>query len=457
MKTIESRSKAIIEGDVWKVIIMIALPMAIQNLLQAVYSLLDTIFATELGEAVVAAISYISPANELVISIGTGLSVAGTTLIARKIALNENKMYKSYVANALLAIGLVGLVTLMIGLFFSDNLVVLFKVASRQASYAETYLRLFMVFAPLSLINGMYLSIKRADGNSKLIFTIAIINVTIKLILNWFFIYVVKMGLPSLVYSTAITNALIVVYGYYDLFIKSDLNISRSDFKVNISFLKSTAIMGFPIAIEKSVLQFGHLATHYYAEQAGIMAAYGMANRVNNLTLAFLSGVGIAIGPIISQNVAVKNLKRIKEIVLKASLINACIGGLMTFSLYQLIPYIFSSVEGSSSTMTTIKGGFLIIGCATFFWGIMQVMLGTFHGFGKTKYNLIFAMLRLYCVRLPIVIAVYHLTVYKTLSVWIGSGASNVLGSFIAMFIAIKILPKSIRKEKDYEVRHKSS
>lgn len=444
MKDIKSRSEAILEGNIWKVVLLIALPMAIQNLLQAVYSLLDTVFASELGQDVVAGISYISPVNNLVVALGTGLSVAATTLIAREIARKDYKSYRIYVANSLFLMAIISIFATIFGTLFTPQIISFFKVAPDKVIYASTYLWWFLLFSPITLLSGMFLSIKRADGNSKLIFVMAVLHLLIKLVLNWLFIYVFKLGIASLVFSTAIANSTALFYGIYDLFvIKNEFQISKKDFIVKKSILLPMVIIGFPVAVEKSLLQFGHLITHYYAESLDVMAAYGMSNKINNITLSLLSGVGMAVAPIISQNLAVGNEKRIKEAIIKTSLFNAFLGLFTSTVLFFTIPIFYRSIISNSELYSDISSGYKIVAFATFFWGIMQVMLGTFHGYGKTKYNLLFGLTRLYMIRIPVIWIVYKFTLYAKFSVWIGAATSNILGAVVSILIALVKLPKT--------------
>ncbi len=448
----QERSQKILNGNVWAVIGLIALPMAIQNLLQAIYALLDTIFATGLGDNTVAAINYIGPANNLIVAIGQGISVAATTLIARRIAANDNEGYKKYVANSIYVLAITGLIMLVIGYPFAGIILNLTGINSDLYPIALDYFRAFILFSPFALLSGVYIGIKRAEGHSSIIFIIALFSVVVKSVVNFVFINKLNYGVEWFAMSTGIANLLVCLYGFYDLMLRRKTKrLAFSDFKMDKTILVAMVIMGLPVALEKSFLQFGHLVTHNYAQELGIMTEFSIANKINNLTLSFLSGVGMAITPIVSQNFAVNNFARIRSIVIKLSIINACIGLIMTLTLQFMVSPIISMIPDFSGNVDEVLRGFRIIGAATFFWGIMQVMLGTFHGYGKTGYNLIFGIIRLYGIRLPIMLFMYYLTAYPKLSVWIGAAASNILGAFIAIAIAVIMLPKAnrLKLEKD--------
>ncbi len=447
----QQRSEKILNGNVWAVICLIALPMAIQNLLQAVYALLDTIFATGLGENTVSAINYIGPANSIIVAIGQGISVAATTLIAKKIAQKDEEGYRRYVANAIFVLAITSAVMLVLILPFAGVILNFTGIDEELYNIALTYFRAFILFSPFSLLSGVYIGIKRAEGHSSIILIMALFSVIVKIIVNFIFISKLGFGVEWFAMSTGIANMFIVLYGVYDLLIRRKTKrLGLKDFKIERAVIVTMVLMGLPVAVEQSFLQVGHQFTHNFAQDLGIMADYSIANKINNLTLSFLSGVGMAITPIVSQNFTVNNFQRIKSIVIKVCIINAFIGLFMTLTLQFLVEPIINMMPDFNGDVNDVLRGFRILGTATFFWGIMQVMLGVFRGYGKTKYNLFFAIIRLYGIRIPVLLLVYYFTPFPELSVWIGAAASNILGAFVAVGIAFVLIPKinKIKLEK---------
>ncbi|MBA3065346.1 MATE family efflux transporter, partial [bacterium] len=76
-------SRILTEGSILRAIFTLSWPVVAANILQTVYNLTDAFWVGRLGEAAVAAVSFSFPILFLLISIGAGLSIAGTILVAQ--------------------------------------------------------------------------------------------------------------------------------------------------------------------------------------------------------------------------------------------------------------------------------------------------------------------------------------------------------------------------------------
>lgn len=71
------------EGKILNSLVSLALPIIFANILQTAYQLIDTFWLGRLGANAVAAVSLSFPILFLVLSIGAGLTLAGTVLVAQ--------------------------------------------------------------------------------------------------------------------------------------------------------------------------------------------------------------------------------------------------------------------------------------------------------------------------------------------------------------------------------------
>jgi Na+-driven multidrug efflux pump len=81
------------EGSIIKSIIFLSVPIIIANLLQTAYQLIDTFWVGRVGATAVAAVSISFPILFLIISLGGGLGIAGTVLVAQYKGRNDKKNF----------------------------------------------------------------------------------------------------------------------------------------------------------------------------------------------------------------------------------------------------------------------------------------------------------------------------------------------------------------------------
>src|SRR5947209_15612943 len=97
----------LLEGPILKSLLTLAVPIALANVLQAAYQLIDAFWVGRLGGAAVAAVSVSTPVMFLTIALGAGLAIAGSTLVAQYFGAKNHDMVDHVAAQTLLMVVLV--------------------------------------------------------------------------------------------------------------------------------------------------------------------------------------------------------------------------------------------------------------------------------------------------------------------------------------------------------------
>src|SRR3954464_5326145 len=105
----------LLEGPILKSLLSLAVPIALANVLQAAYQLIDAYWVGRLGGSAVAAVSVTTPVMFLTIGLGAGLALAGSTLIAQYFGARNQEMVDHVAAQTLLMIVLVSVVLSVAG------------------------------------------------------------------------------------------------------------------------------------------------------------------------------------------------------------------------------------------------------------------------------------------------------------------------------------------------------
>src|SRR3954454_19098022 len=105
----------LLEGPILRSLLTLAIPIALANVLQAAYQLIDAFWVGRLGGSAVAAVSVSTPIMFLTIGLGAGLAIAGSTLVAQYFGAKNQDMVDHVAAQTLLMIVLVSAVLGAIG------------------------------------------------------------------------------------------------------------------------------------------------------------------------------------------------------------------------------------------------------------------------------------------------------------------------------------------------------
>ena len=96
MKNIgRKNTQLILSGNIPKALLSLAIPIVINNFIQTMYNLTDTFWLGKIGTANQAAITLVSPFQNILINFGAGITTAGAILISQYLGAKEDKQANS--------------------------------------------------------------------------------------------------------------------------------------------------------------------------------------------------------------------------------------------------------------------------------------------------------------------------------------------------------------------------
>src|SRR5690554_4299898 len=108
------------EGSILKSLINLAIPIILANILQTAYQLIDTFWLGRLGANAVAAVSLSFPILFLVLSIGSGLTLAGTVIVAQYKGADDQREIDFSSSQTVLVVFLVSVLLAVVGNFAAE-------------------------------------------------------------------------------------------------------------------------------------------------------------------------------------------------------------------------------------------------------------------------------------------------------------------------------------------------
>ncbi|WP_320048120.1 MATE family efflux transporter [uncultured Ilyobacter sp.] len=431
------RRDLILNGNLWQAILLLAVPVAVNDFVRAMYNLIDTFFVSNIGSMEIAAITFVGPLNMLVRSISMGLSVAGTNLIAREIGRKEYDKAKNIAMQLFTISTTIGIVVALVCFRFSKEILVAASATGSIMDISNLYFRLTVLSSPFIFINSAYVALKGANGDTLRAMNVNLVAMSIKIVLTYIFIFYFNMGIKSLALSTIVGTMFTTCYAIYDVFIKKTMmRLSLKYLKFSKKVIVSLLLIGIPIIIEKSSISFSFIVVNKYVIDFGekVLAGYGITNRINSLFFSAVAGFGTGLAPIISQNLGAGQEKRAKDGIKKTYLMAL---GISLFIISIVLPLKYPLAEvfsnGDSAVLYHTVNAISVYSISVIPWAIFQVTNGIFQGTGHTKYNMLISIMRIYCFRLPLIIAFTKFTDMSEYSIWYGMLVSNILTGIFAM------------------------
>ena len=148
-------------GPIGKSLFFLSLPIVITNLLQVAYNLADTFWLGRYSTEALAAVSLGFPLVFLFISMGMGLTIAGSVLVAQHTGAEETREAQ-YAASQTVVFSLIAATVLGgVGFYFVRDLLGLFAAEPSVTGLAGDYLAVITLGLPFMFGFFVFISLMR--------------------------------------------------------------------------------------------------------------------------------------------------------------------------------------------------------------------------------------------------------------------------------------------------------
>lgn len=212
------KRQLILNGSMPRVIMLLAGPIMLNNLIQTLYNLADTFWVGRLGTNELAAMGLVFPFIFLIISLGMGMNVAGTAMISQYTG-NDDAESARLVAGQIFTFALIISVVLGILGFFAAPLMVGFiKADAVVLELSAQYLSIMFLDMPVVFLFFVYNAIKQGQGDTFTPMVLNVCGVVLNIILDPIFIFNFGLGIRGAAIATIISRAIFAFYAIYTLF-----------------------------------------------------------------------------------------------------------------------------------------------------------------------------------------------------------------------------------------------
>jgi putative MATE family efflux protein len=429
----QDKTEMILKGSIYKILLTLSIPIMINSLIQTLYNLVDGVYVGMISSVHFAATAFVWPVNFLFISLGIGLSIAGTSLLSQLVGKGDLNRAKEYASQLMMITFLSSLVFVVLGYLISPHIIKLMGGTGKFAEYANIYLRITFLDLPFMFLYFNINSIMNAQGNTITPTILSAISAIINIILDPIFIFTFNWGIAGAAWATLIARAVLAVVGYIMLFNKNNnIRPNFRGFKFNREIIKEIVHVGIPSTIGQSGAALGFIVLNGFIGSYGTatIAAFGMVNRITSLIMQPAMGIGSALTAVVGQNMGADQIERVKEAFQKALKITIIIGSLGALFLIifddQIINFFMKSKDDYSVIKLSITYLFYTA-LSMPLMGIFSVFQGLFQGSGHTKYSMAMEVGRLWFVRLPMILIFKYFTNFGSTGIWFSMSFSNLV------------------------------
>ncbi len=463
------RSVDVVNGALFKPMLWLSAPIVGAQLLQVGYNLADTYWVGRLGADPVTALAYSWAIIFLMVSVGGGLTVAGTVLVAQYKGADDLRTTDHVAGQTLSFVTLVAAAFAVVGYFATPLLVDLVGGTPGTPPYvmAVNYTRIIFIGVVLMFWFFIFDALSRGWGDTRTPLYLMGLSVGINVVLDpflilgfehnplfiWFGLEALEAslfdatgfegwGIEGAAVATLIARGFAAFAGLYLLFNgRVGLQPALGDLLPKRETIESIINIGAPIAIEQGARAGGLALLTAIIAIAGddAVAAYGIVNRLS--TLLFLPALGFSRGieTIVGQNLGARQVDRAKRsVTLGAAVVTAVFAVVIALAYPNAEAivgfFLEADPEGTVPVEEVIEIGayyIWIAGPAYLFLGAFQIMLGAIRGSGSTRAAMVLSIQELWLWRLPLAYIFITVMGLGIIGVWYAVAVSYIAAAII--------------------------
>lgn len=408
----------------WNVFFSLALPISLQSLFQASFSVIDQVMVGQLGTDSVAAIGLgANFANMFTITLAA-IGTAASIMIAQYCGNRDVRSVNHAFFSSSFAAAAVTMLFLLPSLFLSGQILSLYTTDAAVIEPATGYLRIVGTSFPAMLVTAMLSALLRNTGRARLPMITGIISVGANTLLNYLLIFG-KFGMPAMGVSGAALATSATRFLEAGLLLLLFLTgQSRSEVPIRMElhvppavFRQTLAITG-PIVANEFLWGLGQTAYAVIYGRMGTdeMAAVTLTQPVQGLLIELFTGVSTAASILVGNSLGKSDNDaacRLSERFVRLGAAGSGIAGI----LLCIFAGFYSGFFSVSQTVKTSCTQILYVFAVVLFVKVSNMILGggILRSGGKTHYTLYLDLLGTWAIGVPLgVLAafIFHLPVH---------------------------------------------
>ena len=326
-------TKDMTSGNPLKLIIGFAIPMFLGMLFQQFYSMVDTVIVGKfLGVGPLAGVGSTSSLNFLVIGFCTGVCNGFAIPVSQMFGAKRDSELRRFVANSAWLCVIFSVVITTAIVACCRPLLTLMHTPEDIFEYAYVYIVIIFLGIPTTFLYNVTAAIIRSLGDSRSPVVFLAIASGINIVLDIVFIVAFHMGVEGPALATVISQGISGLLSLFYMKKKFEiLRISKEEWKMRGSYMKTLCYMGIPMGLQYSVTAIGTLVVQAAINGFGSMTVAGVtaAQRINAFISCPIEAIGATMAPYSGQNMGAGKLDRVGKGLRDASLLGFVISAVL--------------------------------------------------------------------------------------------------------------------------------
>lgn len=320
--------KNMTEGNSLKLIIIFALPLMFGNLLQQLYTMVDTMIVGQfVGVDALASIGGADWITWAILGLLMGFTQGFSIRVSNCLGANDEKGMKKTITMSYLACLVIGILVMIISQIIIVPLLHLLNTPENTIQGSILYLRIISTGSIIVIFYNCFSSTLRAIGDSRTPLHAMVIAACINIILDLIAVCIFHLGIAGAALATLISQLFAALFCYRRLTKELPFQLTKESFYLDMHLIRQLIKLGTPLAFQNMIIAIGGIILQSVVNGFGFLfiAGYTATNKFYGILEVVSISFGYAITTFTSQNYGAKKYQRMKQGVFQANLLSVAI------------------------------------------------------------------------------------------------------------------------------------
>ena len=386
-------------------ILLFALPLVLGNILQQLYTTVDTlVIGAFCGTTSLAAVGTSAQPVEVVLCVFLGLGTGTSILISQYIGAGNRNKTLEICGTSVAFVWVCGIAVGGLGMLAAPGILRLMQVPEDTLPLATLYVRIVLAGSLGNIGYNMNAGILRGMGNSTASLAFLLVSCVVNIALD--VTMVAGLGMDVAGAALATSAAMFFSWGFSIRYIRKhypELSFPLFTLRISREHIRAILRIGLPIGLNNSLYSLGHMAMQTLVNSQGsiFMAGQAVAGRITGMANIAVSGMSSAATTFSGQNYGAGRYDRLRRgrwvipAAAGAITLTSCLlflaGRTPLLRLFSSDPQVLFYANRYVSVQLL----------SLWMFSVFNAMLCLVNGAGLVRYTTIVNLLMLWAIRIP--------------------------------------------------------
>ena len=376
------------EGPLLSKLLKFSIPLIFSSVLQLLFNAADVVVVGRFaGDNSLAAVGSTGSLINLLVNLFLGLSIGTNVVTARYFGARKFDDLKKTIHTAMLVSVFSGIILTAVGVTFAHGILVLMQAPTEVLELAAVYLQIYFGGITATMIYNFGSAILRAKGDTRRPLYILFLAGVINLLLNLFFVIVLRMDVAGVALATVISQCISAFLVVLLLCLEKDeFHLDLKSLRMDWNIFSQIVKIGLPAGFQGIMFSFSNVIIQSSVNSFGATLIAGNSAACNLEGFIYTSMNGFSQGALTfcSQNLGANKIDRIKKTVWLSQICIIVIGAVLgtVFLVFgrALLGIYTTSAEVIEAGMSRLW----VILTTYFLCGMMDGMSNSIRGIGHS-------------------------------------------------------------------------